>query len=306
MTKQATAAPHDAIFKQFLMHPETARDFLEIHLPPKFLTICDLNSIQLESGNFIEEDLRAYYSDILYSINMRDNKGLIYVLIEHQSTPDKQMAFRLMRYAIAAMQRHLDAGHERLPIVIPLLFYQGKTAPYPHTMRWLDMFPDPLLAEQIYSSAFPLVDITATPDDEIMTHRRIAILELLQKHIRQRDLMTLLTQLVTLLRLEYTTDKQLNALLNYMVHSGYTEEPQSFYRELAARTPQGEAMMTLAEWFEQNGQQKGLQIGRQEGSSAERLKIARRMLANGMDRALVIELTKLSAEEAEKMAHWRG
>ncbi|VFT72861.1 putative YhgA-like transposase [Klebsiella aerogenes] len=32
------------------------------------------------------------------------------------------MAFRLMRYAIAAMQRHLDKGHTQLPLVIPLLF----------------------------------------------------------------------------------------------------------------------------------------------------------------------------------------
>ncbi|SBN27617.1 conserved hypothetical protein [Klebsiella variicola] len=28
--------------------------------------------------------------------------------LDYQSSPDAQMAFRLMRYAIAAMQRHLD------------------------------------------------------------------------------------------------------------------------------------------------------------------------------------------------------
>ncbi len=28
-----STTPHDAVFKQFLMHAETARDFLEIHLP---------------------------------------------------------------------------------------------------------------------------------------------------------------------------------------------------------------------------------------------------------------------------------
>ncbi len=39
------------------------------------------------------------------------------------------MAFRLMRYAIAAMQRHLDAGHDRLPLVIPVLFYHGLVTP---------------------------------------------------------------------------------------------------------------------------------------------------------------------------------
>ena len=44
-----------------------------------------------------------------------------------------------------------------------------------------------------------MVDVTVIPDDEIMQHRRMAMLELLQKHIRQRDLSDLLEQLVTLL-----------------------------------------------------------------------------------------------------------
>ncbi|MDI5754356.1 Rpn family recombination-promoting nuclease/putative transposase, partial [Salmonella enterica subsp. enterica serovar Montevideo] len=41
----------------------------------------------------------------------------------------------------------------------------------------------------LYAAAFPLVDITVVSDDDIMQHRRIALLELIQKHIRQRDLL---------------------------------------------------------------------------------------------------------------------
>lgn len=46
-----------------------------------------------------------------------------------------------------------------------------------------------------------------------MQHRRIAILELLQKHIRQRDLMLLLEQLGILLNAGYTTAEQLKVFL---------------------------------------------------------------------------------------------
>lgn len=45
------------------------------------------------------------------------------------------MAFRLMRYAIAAMQRHLDAGHKALPLVVPMLFYHGAASPYPFSLN---------------------------------------------------------------------------------------------------------------------------------------------------------------------------
>ncbi|MBZ7444452.1 Rpn family recombination-promoting nuclease/putative transposase [Klebsiella grimontii] len=94
--------PHDAIFRQMLTQKEVARDFLQLYLPAPFLSICDLNTLQLASGSFIEEDLRSSDSDILYSLQTRHGAGYIYVLIEHQSSPDKLMAFRLMRYMLQA------------------------------------------------------------------------------------------------------------------------------------------------------------------------------------------------------------
>lgn len=113
MRKNRTPTPHDLVFKTFLSTLETARDFITIHLPPALLQLCDLQTLKLESGSFIEEDLHPYYSDMLYSLKTACGDGYIHVLIEHQSSPDKHMAFRLMRYAIAAMQRHLEAGQKR-------------------------------------------------------------------------------------------------------------------------------------------------------------------------------------------------
>lgn len=95
--------------------------------------ICDLSTLKLESGSFVEDDLRQYFSDVLYSLKTTAGDGYIHVLVEHQSTPDKHMAFRLIRYAVAAMQRHLEAGHKKLPLVIPVLFYTGKRAARIHT-----------------------------------------------------------------------------------------------------------------------------------------------------------------------------
>lgn len=301
MMESVTGTPHDAVFKKFLMHVDTARDFLDIHLPAELRKICDLDTLQLASGSFVEEDLKAQYSDVLYSLNMQGASDYLHILIEHQSSPDKKMAFRMIRYAIAAMHRHIEAGYEQLPLVIPILFYQGKTSPYPYSLCWLDMFTSPALAKRLYSQPFPLVDITVIPDDEIMQHRRIAVLELMQKHIRQRDLMRLLDQLVTLLSAEYTTDSQMISLLNYMLHSGHTDQPKVFYRKLASRTPQGESMMTLAEWFEEQGMQKGIQQGIQKGETEAARRVAARMLKNGMSPELVAQMTDLTAEEIEQL-----
>ncbi len=123
--------PHDAVFKTFMFTPETARDFLEIHLPEPLRKLCNLQTLRLEPTSFIEKSLRAYYSDVLWSVETSDGDGYIYCVIEHQSSAEKNMAFRLMRYATAAMQRHLDKGYDRVPLVVPLLFYHGETSPYP-------------------------------------------------------------------------------------------------------------------------------------------------------------------------------
>ncbi|WP_099350845.1 Rpn family recombination-promoting nuclease/putative transposase [Erwinia amylovora] len=304
--KNATSTPHDLAFKQFLTHPDTARDFMQLHLPLHLQTVCDLNTLKLESGSFVEESLRPYFSDVLYSLQSTTGDAYIHVLIEHQSTPDKHMAFRLIRYAVAAMQRHLDAGHQKLPLVIPVLFYTGRRSPYPYSTCWLDEFDDPALAEKLYGGDFPLVDVTIIPDDEIMGHRSMAALTLLQKHIHRRDLADMLDNLTTLLVTEHITGQQLVSLINYLLQAGETSDAETFVRKLAQKVPQYEdKLMTIAQQLEQKGIEKGraearaeaLTEGEHNGEHKAALRIAQTMLQQGFDRNIVMELTGLSEDD---------
>lgn len=307
--KNSTPTPHDATFRQFLTQPEIARDFMELHLPAELRAVCDLSTLKLESGSFVEDDLRQYFSDVLYSLKTaQGDDGYVHVLIEHQSSPDKHMAFRLLRYAVAAMQRHLEAGHKKLPLVIPVLFYTGKRRPYPYSTRWLDEFTDPALANRLYSTAFPLVDVTIIPDEEIAEHRSMAALTLLQKHIHQRDLAELVDKLVPVLLAGYLSSSQVVSLIHYIVQAGETADAEALVRELAHRVPQhGDALMTIAQQLEQKGMEKGIQLGREEGrSEGEReatLKIARTMLQGGLDRETVMKMTGLSEDELALIRH---
>lgn len=302
--KKTTPVPHDAAFKAFLTHPDTARDFIELHLPAELRAVCDLSTLKLESGSFVEESLRAYYSDVLYSLKTAAGAGYIHVLIEHQSTPDRHMAFRLMRYAVAAMQRHLDAGHKKLPLVIPVLFYTGRRSPYPYSTDWLQEFDDPALAGSLYGAPFPLVDVTVIPDEEIMNHRSMAALTLLQKHIHRRDLADLLDRLAATLMAGHLTGQQLVSLINYLVQAGETDDAEAFVRNLAQRVPQHEdELMTIAQQLEQKGLEKGRMEGRQEGRQEGKMEVARNLLAKGIPLESVRELTGLSDDDLAKIRH---
>lgn len=302
MAKSTTSTPHDAVFKKMMTHPEIAQDFLKIHLPESLCKLCELTTLKLESTTFIEDDLRTYYSDVLWSLKTREGEGYIYCVIEHQSTAVPHMAFRLMRYATAAMQHHLDRGNKTLPLVIPMLFYHGEQSPYPFSLNWLDEFNDPLLARQLYTKAFPLVDITVISDDEIMQHKRIALLELMQKHIRDRDLMGLVDRLVSLLVTGTANDSQLHTLFNYLVQYGDASRFSDFIHDVARRVPHHkERLMTIAERLRQEGHhtglQKGLQEGLQKGTREEALRIALMMLKSGIERDKVLMITGLSLDD---------
>lgn len=133
-----------------------------------------------------------------------------------------------------------------------------------------------------------------------MQHRRIALLELIQKHIRQRDLMGLVEQLASLLVMGYTNDSQLKVLFNYMMQCGDTSHFSQFIHEVAERSPQHkESLMTIAERLHEAGRQEGMQ----QGQRAEAQRIARTMLEDGIDRDTVLRITGLAVEEVIALNH---
>jgi predicted transposase/invertase (TIGR01784 family) len=63
--------PHDRLFRETWSSRETAEDFLLHYLPAEILSGTDLNSLEICKDSFIEEELKDYYSDILYKVMFR-------------------------------------------------------------------------------------------------------------------------------------------------------------------------------------------------------------------------------------------
>ena len=129
-----------------------------------------------------------------------------------------------------------------------------------------------------------------------------ALLELVQKHIRERDLMVLVDKLVALLIKGHANDSQVETLFNYLVQSGSAPRFEAFIREVALRVPQHkERLMTIAECLRESGRRTGVLEGKlegkREGKKDEALRIAHAMLEKGIDRELVLIITGLSSDE---------
>ena len=286
--------------------PDVARDFVELHLPAEYRQLCDLSTLRLEPCTFVDQDLKQYACDALFSMKTVDGEdGYIYCLVEHQSTENAFMAFRMLRYAVAAMQRHFEQ-HKTLPLVIPMLFYHGERSPYPYSMNWLDCFDNPEIAAKIYTKPFHLVDVTVMDDDDIMHHRRLGALTLLMKHSRSRDLMLQMDRLVQLI--QHSLNEELAQVLFHYLLNGSEHVTVTFLQTLAERLPQhGDNIMTLAERLKQTGREEGRMEGRmegrEEGKLEGKLETARNMLAAGINRKMVLALTGLSDAQLDMLKH---
>ena len=212
---------HDGFFKLCLSNSKMAKDFFALYPPQPLQQRYDLNTLTIEQGSFVDPAMEQLHSDILYRIQTKADEdkspAYLYCLVEHQSRPQEHMAFRLLNYCLKVMHSRLEQGDKKLPIVVPILFYHGKTSPYPYSMNWLDEFEDRELAEHAYGHPFKLVDVTVLPDKAILTHKSIAAMEMVQKHIWDRDLAQSLQPITLAMRMAELTVEQVRSLVTYTV-----------------------------------------------------------------------------------------
>ena len=126
----------DRSAKWLLENTDNLRGMLEI-LAEELVDSLDFSKIQSVNTTFIPDNLREQESDLVYLLPFRgtDDTGvMIYILIEHQSTVDPTMRFRLLFYMCQiwdSQRRDWEAKKVpkrqwRFRPIIPVLFYTGE------------------------------------------------------------------------------------------------------------------------------------------------------------------------------------
>lgn len=293
---------HDRFFQVSLGDKQIATDFFKAHLPAHIQKKIDWASLKLEPGRFVDKHCRTHYSDVLYSVNLANEPGYLYVLAEHKSYPDQFLPLQLLRYMCEIWQRHLQhyknkgqgKGEGKLPLVYPICFYHGRQSPYPYSTDIRDCFANRQLADELFSQPFPLADVTQYQDEELETHGLAASFEIIQKHIFARDLWETiqnllnhrqLTQLLTSGSGDY-----FEQLIKYIVEAGQVERVDDFFGTLVKALPEAEKqIMTIAEQLQNRAREE------------EKAQIAREMLKDGQPVDRVAKYTQLPVSEIERL-----
>ena len=169
---------HDSYLRAILEAPERAADFLRCHLPAGIVALFADRPPELVDGALLGEDLRNRQIDRLFRVWLKSGE-YIYVIVEHASTVDPEMAVRLHMYRAQIWDSEKEASDvkpgRRTPI-LALVVYHGKapwTAPLslPGIMTG-DAFhdltgEDSVLGERISGGEYWLLDIGRMREDQL-------------------------------------------------------------------------------------------------------------------------------------------
>ena len=163
--------PHDRLFRSVFSDASEAAALLQAALPD---TVRD---------SFDDEDLQGSQSGLLYQVEhaATGQPVSMYLLFEHQSSPDPWMRLRLLRYCcrIWEADRRDDPDRRELRPIVPVVFYQGARG-WSHSTEFSDLFPEAARAlPWVPRFAHQLLDRTTLDPGEVAGGGRGRITQLL-------------------------------------------------------------------------------------------------------------------------------
>jgi predicted transposase/invertase (TIGR01784 family) len=211
------------------------------------------------------------------------------------------------------------AQGREVPIVLPILFYHGRSKWKKRPLReYLSSGTDRFAGLTGFSRFIPefdyvLIDLSDFSDEEIktiiFTREAVKIAMLVQKHIfRPEKLRKHLNDFFKLGILYFKEEEGLRFLESVCryIYTATEIEAETIIKTVDALPQRAEeVVMTTAEKLrkegKEEGQREGWEKGQKEGREKANFEHARKMLEEGLDEKLIMRITGLSREDVRKL-----
>jgi len=254
--------PHDLIVRAVLRDLAEAASFLQAHLSEEVSQALDWSTLRLLEGSFVDEDLRGSEADLLYEIEHISSEASlwVYLLLEHQSTPDRWMRFRLLKYCCRIWDMSFREYPEQreLRAIVPLVFYQGERN-WSYSSEFADLFAESVRDWPGVPRFFHgLIDQSGMQPDEVRGDLKARLMQLVMlaayhpARARMEQVSRLLNSLSSL-----ALSGGINYVRIFVLYILATQEPeaaQSFREVLQRYAPEvGDNLMTYAQELLEKG-----------------------------------------------------
>ena len=308
MTQEKTNRNYkDSVFVDLFAHDITAKEnfislYNALHGTNLDVKTTDVQPVMLEKVLYMK-----YYNDIAMLID-----GKIVILIEHQSTINKNMPFRFLEY-IARIYEKITTKDEKfgrklvkLPIPEFYVFYNGKDDyPTESVMKLSDAFMqlDSKLKNQFENTNYPLeisvkvININVDKENPIL--KRCEALKQYSEFIEQ-----------VRSNIENNVPEPFTNAIKETIKKGFlsdylnrkSTEVQNML--LAEYDYDTDIAVQRKEAFDDGvaiGEERGISIGLSKGMQQAKIETAKVLKSAGIEINLIINSTGLSPEEIEKL-----
>jgi len=121
------AQKHDQRYKKIFSNPIFIEKLLVSFVHERFIKDLDFTNMERIDKSFVDNKMEERESDIIYKINFKGKPIYIYLLLEFQSSVDRTMPLRFLRYILELSESYgKDKDTKLYPAVFPLLLYNGE------------------------------------------------------------------------------------------------------------------------------------------------------------------------------------
>jgi predicted transposase/invertase (TIGR01784 family) len=295
--------PHDSMVRAVLSDLSEATSFLQRYVPEELSQALDWSTLRLLEGSFVDEDLRRSETDFLYEVEHvgSDTSLWLYILLEHQSSPDRWMRFRLLKYCCRIWDvnlRERPAPSELRPIV-PLVFYQGERS-WPYSHEFADLFTESV-RDWPWVPRFPheLIDQSGMVPEEIQGELKTQLMQLLLMAAYHPSVSWMEQVAALLISLSsYEPSGGVNYMRVFVRYILSTQEPEvaaTFREVLRQQAPEGgENLMTTYA-------QELLAEGEEKGKVKTQVEVIEGLLREGMEWAAIERVTGVNKVQFQSL-----
>jgi hypothetical protein len=299
-TNQNTASktPHDEFFKSLIQEKSMAAAYIKAFLPPSIVEHLDLSQLTLDENSYITEELRAYYSDIVYACPYKSSSVQITLLLEHKSTPAEYPHLQLLRYMLEIWNVRLQ---NKLPLapVLPIIFYHGDRKwnykPWHEYLAGVDENLKPYIPDFQYI----LTDLSQYEDDTLL-HLKSSFFFYALWVMKHKGNLNLLIKTIDQVSFDLATQetKIFKQLLVYILRANPNKKEEAGTLVQKLIEPLKEYDMTLYDQFVEEVSQKYLQEKQQLELTVRELLV--QIELSEKTRRVVVEAERQEAQRAIK------
>lgn len=260
--KYGTENPHDKLFKDLLDDKEELKEFIK-----QFLGI-NIQEEQIEKCNnsYITNKYEMYQADMVYKIRGK----YVYILIEHQSTVDVNMPYRMLNYYAQVLKESIKTNTiNEYPLIIPIVLYTGNKNWRVET-EYSKKINSYKTIKKYINMKYELVDINEYTEDELLKKDTVlSYAMLIEKNRGKESLIKVLEKISN--RCDTNKNKEkMQRIINYILYPILEEDTEKIIEkfkikeEMTMKTAQDYIREEIRE-LKRKAQEEGLREGRKEG-----------------------------------------